>query len=199
MNIIHFSALADNILLVGLTYGAHRKEQIFLLYRQLLLHLPHLPNRFHRLNCLNRFLPVSYTHLQCIINGKLTNLSNNNHENGYFVDQHTYKCAKKYNVSGYNIPNKFSLELFAFISKADTSEENYPVAFTKLFNGQYDGITDNDKNAVWYISTDIDKSKVKISSITKDINLKLPNSDATVEKAVFSPFGNQLVLSLIHI
>lgn len=105
--------------------------------------------------------------IQCVINGKLTGVSNNNHENGYFVDQHTYKCAKKYNVSGYNIPNKFNLELFAFISKADTSEENYPVAFTKLFNGQYDGITDNDKNAVWYISTDIDKSKVKISSITK--------------------------------
>ena len=48
---------------------------------------------------------------------------------------------------------------------------------------------------MWYISTDIDKSKVKVSSITKDINLKLPNSDATVEKAVFSPFGNQLVIS----
>lgn len=93
--------------------------------------------------------------------------------------------CEKYNVSGYNIPNKFSLELFAFISKADTSEENYPVAFTKLFNGQYDGITDNDKNAVWYISTDIDKSKVKVNSTTKDINLKLPNSDATVEKPYF--------------
>ena len=123
--------------------------------------------------------------IQCVINGKLTGVSNNNHENGYFVDQHTYKCAKKYNVSGYNIPNKFNLELFAFISKADTSEENFPVAFTKLLNGQYDGITDDDKNSVWYISTDIDKSKVKVSSITKDINLKLPNSDATVEKAVF--------------
>ena len=98
-------------------------------------------------------------------------------------------------MSGYNIPNKFNLELFAFISKADTSEENFPVAFTKLLNGQYDGITDDDKNSVWYISTDIDKSKVKVSSITKDINLKLPNSDATVEKAVFSPFGNQLVIS----
>ena len=133
--------------------------------------------------------------IQCVINGKLTGVSNNNHENGYFVDQHTYKCAKKYNVSGYNIPNKFNLELFTFISKADTSEENFPVAFTKLLNGQYDGITDDDKNSVWYISTDIDKSKVKVSSITKDINLKLPNSDATVEKAVFSPFGNQLVIS----
>ena len=64
-----------------------------------------------------------------------------------------------------------------------------------MLNGQYDGITIDDKNAVWYISTDIDKSKVKVSSITKDINLKLPNSDATVEKAVFSPFGNQLVIS----
>ena len=64
-----------------------------------------------------------------------------------------------------------------------------------MLNGQYDGITDDDKNSVWYISTDIDKSKVKVSSITKDINLKLPNSDATVEKAVFSPFGNQLVIS----
>lgn len=75
-------------------------------------------------------------------------------------------------MSGYNIPNKFNLELFAFISKADTSEENFPVAFTKLLNGQYDGITDDDKNSVWYISTDIDKSKVKVSSITKDLKFK---------------------------
>ena len=82
--------------------------------------------------------------------------------------------------------------MFSFISKTDTAEENYPAALTKLFNYQYDSITDEDKDAVWYISTNIDKSKVKVNSITKDINLKLSNSDATVEKAVFSPFGNQL-------
>ena len=49
--------------------------------------------------------------IRCVINGKLSDVSNNNHESGYFVDQHTYKCAKKYNVSGYNIPNKFNLEI----------------------------------------------------------------------------------------
>lgn len=133
--------------------------------------------------------------IQCVINGKLASIGNNNHENGYFVDKYTYKCASKYNVSKFDVPNKFNLELYAFVSKADISEENYPAAFTKLFNGQYDSITDEDKKAIWYLSTDIDKSKVKIDSITKDINLKLPNSNATVEKAVFSPFGNQLVIS----
>ena len=50
-------------------------------------------------------------------------------------------------MSGYNIPNKFNLELFAFISKKQILPKKILLShFTKLLNGQYDGITDDDKN-----------------------------------------------------
>ena len=65
-------------------------------------------------------------------------------------------------MSGYNIPNKFNLELICIYIKADTSEENFPVAFTKLLNGQYDGITDDDKNSVWYISPILTNQKSRL-------------------------------------
>ena len=56
-------------------------------------------------------------YIRCVINGKLSDVSNNNHESGYFVDQHTYKCAKKYNVSGYNIPNNSILNCLHLYQK----------------------------------------------------------------------------------
>lgn len=129
-----------------------------------------------------------------VINGILAGFgTNHNSHDGYFVDNYTYKSAAKYNVASMDFPDIFKIELFGEVvdNNSDLSD-----AYLKLFkmNG-YDEITEEDKKSLWYVSADVDKSKVKVESVTKDINAKLPWMNAVLDKAVFSPFGNQLVMS----
>lgn len=127
--------------------------------------------------------------IECMIDGKLAGMqSNHNKYDSYFVDPYTYKAAYKYNVSMMNLPDKFTVELFA-----DRYKDENPVTTSLVKENR--GLTDEEKAAVWYVSADVDKSKVKVESVTREINTKLPWSGVTVEKAVFSPFGSQLVVS----
>lgn len=131
--------------------------------------------------------------IHCMINGKPAGMgANHNTYDGYFADSHTYKAAEKYNIALQNIPDNFKVELFA--SLMDEGYKASPV-FEKLYSGKGKEITAEEKADLWYVSADVDKSKVKVESVTREINVKLPWSGVTVEKAVFSPFGSQLVVS----
>ena len=126
---------------------------------------------------------------ECVINGALAGFANHNSRYGYFADPYTYKAAEKYNAALSDIPDIFTVELYAY----KDSDKGIPV-LEKLYTENIDKITDEDKAEVWYVSTEVNKSKVKVNCVTRDINIKLPWTGATVEKAVFSPFGNQLVM-----
>ena len=130
----------------------------------------------------------------CLIDGMVANFANNNTKDGYFVDNYTYKTVEKYNISSKEIPDNFKVELFADIIEKD-GEYIASSALNKLYNDAYDTITDEEKAEMLYISVNVDKSDVRVETINKEINTYLPWLDATVEKAVFSPFGNQLVIS----
>ncbi|MBP3360876.1 MAG: DUF4179 domain-containing protein [Clostridia bacterium] len=132
--------------------------------------------------------------IQCVIDGKLAGFgTNHNTRDGYFADNYTYKAAEKYNIASLQIPDSFKIELFGEVNESDEKESSE--AFHKLYRDKYSEITDEDKAGIWYLSADIDKSKVKVESVTREINTKLPWTGSIVEKAVFSPFGNQLVVA----
>lgn len=131
---------------------------------------------------------------QCVINGALAGFdTNHNTRDGYFVDNYTYKAAEKYNIASMEIPDSFKVELFA--ERNSYNEKQCSAAFNKLYLNKYSEITDEEKAEIWYLSADIDKSKIKVESVTKEINTRLPWSGVNVEKAVFSPFGSQIVVS----
>lgn len=133
--------------------------------------------------------------VEIAINGEIAGWdANHNTVDGYFADNYTYKSAAKYNVAGKNIPDIFKVELFGEVVKPD---EELSETYLKLFKmGGYNELTEEDKASLWYISADVDKSKVKVDSVVKKINAKLPwMEDGVLERAVFSPFGNQLVVS----
>lgn len=128
---------------------------------------------------------------EVVIDGVLAGYgTNHNRREGYFLDNYTYKAAYKFNIAAKNISDNFTIELFADIGG---SKEN--PAFTKLYNNEYAAINDTDKAGLWYIAADVDKSTVKTATVTKEINTALPWLGVTVEKAMFSPFGNQLIVS----
>ncbi len=131
---------------------------------------------------------------ECMINGSYAGRGNHNSYDGYFEDNYTYKAASKYNVAVSDIPDNFKVELYADIVSKEESVKNNAV-ISKLYDDKLKQITDDERASVWYISADVDKSKVKLESITKEIGVRLNWSGAMIEKAVFSPFGNQLVVS----
>lgn len=132
--------------------------------------------------------------VEIAINGEIAGWNaNHNTTDGYFVDNYTYKSAAKYNVAGMNIPDVFKVEMFGEVVKPD---EELSETYLKLFKMDgYAEMTEEDKAAIWYVAADVDKAKVKVDTVSKDINAKLTWVSGTLEKAVFSPFGNQLVIS----
>lgn len=120
---------------------------------------------------------------ECKINNEyVEDAANNNRYEGYFADEYTYKCANKYNVSKMDLPDKFNLEFF--------------IAYLPGFEDRQDvktAIEAGDKSNMLYLSTEIDKSKASSESITKAVN-KPAGEFGTIEKIIFSPFGNQLIL-----
>ena len=128
------------------------------------------------------------------INGEMAGWNaNHNTVDGYFVDNYTYKSAAKYNVAGMDIPDIFKVEMFGEVVQPDGELSE---TYLKLFKMDgYAEMTEEDKASLWYVAADVDKAKVKVESVTKDINAKLTWVNGTLEKAVFSPFGNQLVIS----
>lgn len=128
--------------------------------------------------------------VECAINGKPAIYANHNTTDGYFADNYTYKGVGKYNISSYDIPDNFKVELYGDIVGKEGSD-----VLNKLYSNSAQSITDEEREKIWYVGADIDKSKVKVDSLIKEIHQKLPWSGANVEKVVFSPFGNQLVIT----
>lgn len=128
--------------------------------------------------------------VECAINGKTVLFANHNVHDGYFADDHTYKGVDKYNISAADIPDDFKVELYGYAPDKKGND-----TIEKLYADPPEFISDEEKQQLWYIGADIDKSKVKVDSLIKEVNQKLPWSGATVDKVVFSPFGNQLVIS----
>lgn len=120
---------------------------------------------------------------ECKINGEYANTGNHNDSEGYFADTHTYKGVEKYNISGMNIPDNFKLEFI--LAYAPDFKSNDDV---QKF------IEENGKEIKLSVSADIDKSKVHVATVTKELNMPLWNENTIAEKLIFSPFGNQLVV-----
>ena len=120
---------------------------------------------------------------ECKINGEYANTGNHNDSEGYFADTHTYKGVEKYNISGMNIPDNFKLD-FILAYAPELKNENDIQKF----------IEENGKEIKLSVSADIDKSKVKMDTVTKELNMPLWNENTIAEKLIFSPFGNQLVV-----
>ena len=123
--------------------------------------------------------------IECIIDGKIA-LDYYNEQDGYFVDPYNYKAACKFSVATGTIPEIFKVELY--MGDYDSA------AMIKLYQDTADKITDEDMAEIWYVSADIDKSAVEVETLTKDINVTLAPG-VNIDRAVFSPFGNQIVVS----
>lgn len=125
----------------------------------------------------------------CRINGFLANASNNNDSDCYAADKYTYKVAYKYNISSLDIPDTFTIELY---TPSNKNEDVY------LDNPDPVVITDDQKKEMLYVSAQIDKSKASVNSVTKDVYQPLDSicgNGSVLEKVIFSPFGNQLVIT----
>ncbi|MDD6484622.1 MAG: DUF4179 domain-containing protein [Clostridiales bacterium] len=126
--------------------------------------------------------------MECVINDTLAGYgTNNNKHDGYFADNYTYKGVCKYNAVLMPSSDIVKVELYGDIG---FYKEN-PI-FNKLYTDSSQ-ITDEEREKIWYIKTEVNKSKVRVESVTREINA--PFWGGEVEKAVFSPFGNQLVIA----
>ena len=132
--------------------------------------------------------------IECGINGELAGYSNNNNKaDSYFADEYTYKAMRKYNVSAESIPDNFKVELFGEMNAAFKKELPDNSLFNLVWQNKVDEITDEQKSDVWYVCADVDKSAAKVESVTRDIGVTL-DSGIIIDKAVFSPFGNQVIV-----
>lgn len=136
----------------------------------------------------------------CRINGKLANFGNNNTEDAYLTEDGSYKGVIKLNIADMEIPDTFTLEMYA---ETDIKNES-------KFEGNYlyddnTVLTDADKSKLLYISTTAKKTSVETKSVVKDVNKKFPleyydengnkqQGEVEISKVVFSPFGSQLVV-----
>lgn len=130
-----------------------------------------------------------YPWFDCRINGKLID-GNNQKEEGYLVDEGTFKGVLKLNVSSMEVPESFKFEMYSY---ADYLIEDDPI-HNYLYN-EYLDISDEDKSKMLYISITANKNSIKQESIVKEINKDIPKSSVHIDKIVISPFGNQIVLS----
>lgn len=132
--------------------------------------------------------------IECGINGKVAGYdSNNNNADSYFTDEYTYKVMQKYNISTETIPDNFKVELFGETNYAFKTELPDASLFNLVWQDKVAEITDEQKAKVWYVCADVDKSAAKVETVTRDIGVTL-ESGIIIDKAVFSPFGNQVIV-----
>lgn len=136
----------------------------------------------------------------CRMNGQFIGFGNHNEWEGYQLDDQTYKGVLKLNVALIDVPESFKLELYA-VPNGKTNEN---------FEGDYlyrDNLTltDEDISNLVYVSTTTKKADVETKSVVKNINKtfkidyyddnnNIQTGETEVSKAIFSPFGNQLVI-----
>lgn len=136
----------------------------------------------------------------CRINGKLANFSNNNTERAYLAEDGSYKGVIKLNIANMEVPDTFTLEMYAEteIKNESKFEGDY------LFNDNT-VLTDADKAKLLYISTTAKKTSVETKSVVKEVNKQFPldyydengnkqQGEMEISKVVFSPFASQLVV-----
>lgn len=129
-------------------------------------------------------------YMDCRINGFMRT-GNHSSEEGYFVDDHTWKGVYKYNVSTMDIPDTFKLELYT-----EFADENGEYALDDEYLYQdYLELTDADKEKLLYVSAEIDKSAVRVATKTVEVNKPFEANNCVIDKVIFSPFGNQLMLT----
>ncbi len=130
---------------------------------------------------------------ECVINGNVAGFGNNNSSDGYFADEHTYKAMRKYNVSTEGIPDNFKVELFGETNSSFKTALPDDSPFNLIWKDIASEITDEQKASVWYVCADVDKSAAEVETASRDIGVTL-DSGIILDKAVFSPFGNQIIV-----
>ena len=130
---------------------------------------------------------------ECVINGNVAGFGNNNSSDGYFADEYTYKAMRKYNVSTEGIPDNFKVELFGETNSSFKTALPDDSPFNLIWKDIASEITDEQKASVWYVCADVDKSAAEVETASRDIGVTL-DSGIILDKAVFSPFGNQIIV-----
>ncbi len=130
---------------------------------------------------------------ECVINGNVAGFGNNNSGDGYFADEHTYKAMRKYNISTETIPDNFKVELFGETNSSFKTALPDESPFNLIWSDRASEITDEQKATVWYVCADVDKSAAEVETASRDIGVTL-DSGIILDKAVFSPFGNQVIV-----
>lgn len=134
----------------------------------------------------------------CRINGVCADMDNHNMYDSYRVDEHTLKCAAKYNVSGINLSNCFQLELIGIpYDEENRSIQQMNHISTQICTGET--LTEEEIAQVLYINTEMDISEMKINTISKELNVPLWGTETTLTKFIYSPFGSQLVVSTAQV
>ena len=125
-------------------------------------------------------------YVSCLIDGEFAeNSANNNKRDFYAEDEHTLKFAEKYNISGMDIKDKFSVELIA-----DT-DNSYEI-FNKLCSGKE--ISENDKKNALYVSVMTDKTQAEKNGYSKEFDIPLWQKGTRLKRFILSPFASQLVI-----
>ncbi len=137
----------------------------------------------------------------CRVNGKIIGAGNHNEEDGYIADDGSFKGVIKKNIASMELPGTFKLEFYADgISKQDCKFEVGYLTRDEL------ALTDAEISKLLYVSTTAKKSAVETKSVVKNLNKKisvsyydenneLKTGESEISKIIFSPFGNQLVVS----
>ena len=137
----------------------------------------------------------------CRINGQIANFGNHNEQEGYIADDNTYKGVLKLNVASLDIPETFKLEMYAEEIKKAYSEFSGNYLYQEYLN-----LTDEDISKLVYVSTTARKTSVETASVVKNVNKNFSiqyiddydnekTGEVEISKVIFSPFGNQLVIT----
>lgn len=129
----------------------------------------------------------------CRINGAVADFANNNRYESYFEDEHTYKGLAKYSIASMSLGDKIKLEIYT--DTLNGGKDDVPIElYNRMYSTEPVEFTDAEKDNMLYISTEVDLAKVKVACIERNVNRRLYWNNSSVEKVVFSPFGNQLVM-----
>jgi hypothetical protein len=138
---------------------------------------------------------------ECRMNGQFVGHGNHNEWEGYLFDDQTYKGVLKLNVASLDVPESFKLELYALPNGkvSEAFDPNY------LYSDNLT-LTDEDISKLIYVSTTAKKADVEAKNIVKNINKTFKTEyyddnnnkktgETEISKVIFSPFGNQLVVT----